>query len=409
MGEGAFSAGNPANMGFLDMACSMPLGCNGTRPQAPRPSSMDDALALLWSSSFGRGPCYIPFSGGRESSMWLATATRYARRGGHDDPIALTLSYPGLVTEEELRVQERVVAHLGLAEWERVEPEGSLDLVGPVAGATLTRTGPIWPANAYVMTPLIEAARDGVFVFITGLEDVFTWWLWAPLVSVIERDRRPGKRDLALLAAALVPTSGRARALRRRGVPPPMPWLKPEAEREAMARLRRRHADVPRRFDRAVVTQVTHRCFDGAAGTLRAIGDAVGTSVDQPLRRPDVAESIAGAGGWRGYRSLKTMLLEMCGDLLPADVFAKRAGSDLTPLFFSDASREFAAGWSGAGLDESVVDTEALRRTWLSDTPDVRSACLLQYAWLTERGSVPGGSMPTPELLLTHSYTSEAP
>lgn len=343
--------------------------------------------------------------------MWLATATRYARRAGHDDPIPLTLSYPGLATEEELRLQERVVAHLGLAAWERVEPEGSLDLVGPVAGATLTRTGPIWPANAYVMTPLIEAARDGVFVFITGLEDVFTWWLWAPLVSVIKRDRLPGKRDLALLAAALTPASERARALRRRDVPPPMPWLKPEAEREAMALLRRRHAEVPRRFDRAVVTQVTHRCFEGAAGTLRAIGDAVGTSVEQPLRRPDVAESIAGAGGWRGFRSLKAMLLEMCGDLLPADVFNRRAGSDLAPLFFSDASREFAAEWSGTGLDESLVDTEALRRTWLSDTPDVRSACLLQYAWLTVRGSVAGESMPTPELLLTHthSYTSEAP
>jgi hypothetical protein len=185
-----------------------------------------------------------------------------------------------------------------------------------------------------------------------------------------------------------------------------MPWLRPEAEREAMARLRRRQADVPRRFDRAVVTQVTHRCFHGAAGTLGAIGEALGASIDQPLRRPGVVESIAGAGGWRGFRSLKAMLLKMCGGLLPADVFAKRAGSDLTPLFFSDASREFDAQWSGAGLDESVVDTEALRRTWLSDTPDVRSACLLQYAWLTERVSELGASIPTAEL--AHTYTSEA-
>jgi hypothetical protein len=340
--------------------------------------------------------------------MWLATATRYARRNGHDDPIPLTLSYPGLASPEEHRIQERVVTQLGLADWERVEPEGSLDLIGPVAGATLTRTGPLWPANAYLMTPLIEAARDGVFVFITGLTDFFSWWMWAPLVSVIERHRRPIKRDLVLLTAAMMPTSMRARALRGRNVPPTMPWLRPEAERKAMALLRRRQADVPRRFDRAMVTQVTHRCFDGAAGTLRAIGDSVGTSVDQPLRRPGVAQSIAGAGGRRGFRGMKTMLLEMCGDLLPAEVFAGRPGANLAPVFFGDASREFAASWNGAGLDESVVDTEALRRNWLSDTPDARSACLLQYAWLTERISAAGGSLPTPELLLTHSYTSEA-
>lgn len=385
------------------MACGMPLGCSGECPQAPCATTLDDALARVWSSSFGRGPCYLPFSGGRESSMWLATATRYARRTEHDDPIPLTLSYPGLATEEELRIQERVVTHLGLTGWERVEPEGNLDLVGPVAGATLMRTGPIWPPNAYVMTPLVEEARDGVFVFITGLADFFSWWLWAPLVSVTPRDRRVGKQDLALLAATLTPTSARARALHRRDVPPPMPWLRPEAEREAMMRLRLRQADVPRRFDRAVLTQVTHRCFDGAAGTLKAIGEAFGTPIDQPLRRPGVPESIAGAGGWRGFRSMKAMLLNMCGEDLPAEVFAKRAGPDLTPLFFGDASREFAAQWSGAGLDESVVDTEALRRSWLSDTPDVRSACLLQYAWLTDRVSEAGGSIPNPEVALTHT------
>jgi hypothetical protein len=407
MGDGAFSVGNPANMSYLDMACGMPLGCSGERPQPPRATSMDDALARVWSNSFGRGRCYIPFSGGPESSMWLATATRYARRNGYDDPIPVTLSYPGLATDEELRIQERVVTHLGLTDWERIEPDGGLDLIGPVAAATLVRTGPVWPANAYVMTPMIEAAQDGVFVFITGLADFFSWWMWAPLVSVIERRRPHTKRDLGLLAAGLLPTSGRARALRRRAVPPPMPWLTAEAESEAMRLLRHRQAAVPRRFDRAIVTQVTHRCFDGAAGTARAIGDAVGTSVDQPLRRPGVAESIAGAGGWRGFRAMKTMLLEMCGDLLPAEVFATRAGSDLTPLFFGDASREFAAEWSGAGLDESVVDAEALRRNWLSARPDVRSACLLQYAWLTERVSA-AGSTPTDELLLTHSYTREA-
>jgi hypothetical protein len=405
MGAGAFSVGNPAQMTFLDVACSMPLGWNGDHPVRARTSSLEEVCARVWSPCFGRGPCYIPFSGGRESSMWLATATRYARGNGHDDPIPVTLRYPGLVTDEELQVQERVVAHLGLADWERIESD-DLDLVGPVARSILTRTGPMWPANAHTMAPLVEAARDGVFVFITGLTDFFSWWMWVPLVSVLERHRRPIKRDVALAAAALLPVSLRARVARGRAIPPPMPWLRPAAERDAFALLRRRQADVPLRCDRAMTAQVTHRCFDGAAGTLGAICETFGTAIEQPLRRPDVVEAFAGAAGWRGFRGLKTMLLAMCADVLPEELFAKRPGADLTRIFFGESSRDFASTWTGTGLDESVVNPEALRREWLSDTPDPRTACLLQYAWLTEAAR----STPTEsELLLTNANQREAP
>jgi hypothetical protein len=408
MDAGAFSAGNPANVSFLDLACGMPLGCNGDRPRMPLPASLDEVCMRLWSGSFGRGPCFIPFSGGRESSMWLAAGTRHARRTGYDDPIPVTLRYPGLASREELQVQERVIAHLGLADWQRIEPDGDLDLIGPVAGATLARTGPLWPPNAYLMAPLIEAAHDGVFVFISGLIDFFAWWRWAPLAGVLAGHRRPSKRDLALLAAALTPTSLRVRAARRRGFPPPMPWLRPAAERQALALLRRRGADVPLRFDRAMVTQATHRCFDGAAGTFSALGETLGTSIDQPLRRPGVVASLAGVGGWRGFRGPAEALRQMSGDLLPPEVLAPRPAPDLTRVFFGDASREFAAHWSGAGLDESVIDVVALRRSWLSERPDPRTACLLQFAWLTEQAS-DTGSMPTAEKhLLTQSSKREA-
>lgn len=405
MGTGAFRFGNPAGLTFLDVACGMPLGWNDERPVVARTSSLDETCARVWSRCFGRGPCYIPFSGGRESSMWLATATRYARGSGHEDPIPLTLRYPGLATEAELDVQERVVASLGLADWERVE-SADLDLIGPVARSVLAWTGPIWPPNAYLMAPLVEAARDGVFVFVTGLSDFFSWWRWAPLVSVLERRRRPVKRDVSLAAAALLPVSLRVRAARRRASPPPMRWMQPAAEGEALAVLRRRQADVPLRCDRAMAAQVTHRCFDGAAGTLGAIGESLGTSIVQPLRRPDVVESFAGAAGPRGFRGLNAMLLAMCGDLLPADLLDRRPGADLTRVFFGNTSREFAANWTGAGLDESVVDAEALRRNWLSDAPDPRTACLLQYAWLTEqaRSTSTGG-----EPVLTNSNQRETP
>ena len=144
MEAGASSVGNAASLTLLDVACGMPLGCNSDPPPAPHRLSLDEFTTRLFSSSFGRGPCYMPFSGGRESSMWLAMATRYARRHGHGDPLPVTLRYPDLASPEQLMLKELVVAQLGLADWERVDPDDDLDLIGPVAGAALQRTGPFW-------------------------------------------------------------------------------------------------------------------------------------------------------------------------------------------------------------------------------------------------------------------------
>jgi asparagine synthase (glutamine-hydrolysing) len=334
-------------------------------------------------------------------------ATRYARTHGHSDPVPLTLQHPGLASSEHLALQERVIAHLGLADWERVEPE-DLDLAGPVAGGVLRRTGPLWPPHAYVMAPLLEASRGGVFVLLTGVGDFFAWWRWAPLAGVLAGHRRPTARDARLLAAMLLPASVRASAARRRGSPPPMPWLRPAPERDALRLLRARRADVPTRCDRAMTTQVTHRCFTGAAGTFRALGETLGTTTDLPLSRPGVVESLAGAIGWRGPASLGEMLRLLAGDLLPPDLLGLRSSPDPTPVFFGETCREFVANWTGEGLDESIIDVELLRKTWLSDSPDPRTACLLQFAWLTEQAAN-GISVPTTgDLLVTHTHNQES-
>ena len=157
------------------------------------------------------------------------------------------------------------------------------------------------------------------------------------------------------------------------------------------------------RFDAAATTQITHRCFGGAAGTFRALGEAIGTTTDLPL-------SPTRGGGVIGRRR-RLARIRRAADDAPATVRRPpsvrpahpRPAPDLNPVFFGEASREFAANWTGAGLDESVVDTEALRRNWLSDRPDPRTACLLQYAWLTEQVAI-GSRPPTAgELVLTQS------
>lgn len=410
MGGGAFTLSNGAAMTSLDVACGMPLGRND-RKHAPalRHLSLDDFAERLFSCCFGRGPCYIPFSGGRESSMLIAIGTRYARRHGYRDPVPITLRSPDLGSAEQIRLQERVIAHVGLTDWERVELKENLDLIGEVAARTLLRTGPLWPPNAYMMVPLLEAARDGVFVLVTGFSDFFSYWCWAPLSSLLAGHRRPAPRDVALLGAMLMPAPMRARMARRRGVPPPMPWLRAPAEQRALAMMARRQAEVPVHFDRAMRTQVTHRCFDTAARTIRGLGEAFGTTTDLPLCRPEVVASLSSAGGWRGFDGLTDLLQRLCGDLLPAGALAARSGPDLTRMFFGERTREFAASWDGGGLDESLVDPEMLRRNWLSDRPDSRTACLLQHAWLSEQVSCPGFLPTAGELVVTHSNRKEAP
>jgi hypothetical protein len=373
MEAGVFSVGNPAAVSFLDLACGMPLGCNRERPPAPRRSSLDEFRALVFASAFDRGPCFIPFSGGRESSMWLAMATRHARSHGHDDPVPVTLRYPGLASSEQLALQELVVARLGLADWEVVEPDDNLDLIGPVASGALRETGPFWPPNAYLMAPLLEAAREGVFVLLTGVSDFFSWWRWAPLAGVLSGHRRPRVQDAALLASIAVPASVRARSLRRQGMPP-LSWLRPDAERRALELLTTRRAVVPVGFDRACTTQITHRCFTGAAGTFRALGQALGTRIELPLCAPGVVASLAGAGGRRGFGEQRAFLQRLGGDLLPSEALPRRPAPDLTPIFFGEPSKQFASAWTGSGLDESVVDVDKLRGELVTTTSNQREA-----------------------------------
>ena len=148
MEAGVFSVGNPANLTSLDVACGMPLGWNSSPPPRPHRSSLDEFASLLFSSSFGRGPCYMPFSGGSESSTWLAVATRYARSHGHDDPIPITLHYPGLASPEQLRTPGTRHCSTGTG--------------GLGAGRARGRPRPDWPdrrRGAAADGPVVAAAR----------------------------------------------------------------------------------------------------------------------------------------------------------------------------------------------------------------------------------------------------------
>ena len=59
------------------------------------------------------GPCLVSFSGGRDSSLVLAAATRAARRHGLPLPVPVTNRFAGVPYADESTWQELVMAHRG--------------------------------------------------------------------------------------------------------------------------------------------------------------------------------------------------------------------------------------------------------------------------------------------------------
>ncbi len=388
MDRGALTGvGNPAGMTALDLACGVPLGFTPAAPLprvAPVPFDriFERAIERLYA---GGSTLFVGFSGGRESAVALAFCVDYARRHGLADPVPVTLRHPALDTADDLEAQERIIAHLGVHDWVRVPSSEELDLIGPMAAPLLRQVGVFWPFAAYTMAPLFEQAKGSTFVLHTGIMDFFSFWRWAPLAGVLAGHRRPTAQDFALALATVMPVPIRAWLARRRGIPAPMPWMRPHAERRALESFTGRRASVPIRFDRAVMTEITHRCFSGGYASFQAIGHALGTSVISPLYEYETLAAVARAGGWRGFGNRQETLKRFAGHLLPPGSLAGRPGADRNPLLFGERSRAFAANWSGEGFDTELIDVQALRQTWLSPRPDARTGGLLQYAWLREQ------------------------
>src|SRR5690625_1146418 len=83
---------------------------------APTHGSTRAALDRVATESVTGGPCYVLFSGGRDSSLVLALATRAARDNGVPDPIPVTAVYPGDEDADEREWQRLVLDHLEITE-----------------------------------------------------------------------------------------------------------------------------------------------------------------------------------------------------------------------------------------------------------------------------------------------------
>jgi asparagine synthase (glutamine-hydrolysing) len=323
----------------------------------------------------------VSFSGGRDSSTVLAVTTEVARREGLPEPIPVTLRFLEAPNAVEDDYQEKVVRHIGLRDWERIEIADELEFTGPIAATALRRHGVLFPATAFLLLPALERARGGTLIAAFGGSDMFLFWRWARVADLLAGRARPRRGDLRPLAMAALPRALRGALARRLAPPDRFPWLRDSAASEVVRILAQEVGTEPVRFNKAIETHRRHRCFSAAVRSLRALADGAGSSVSIPTYDPAYLGAVARDGGRTGWGDRTQMMLAMAGDLLPEEVLARRERS-YVDVYYGPRLRAFADSWSGGGLDDSLVDPAVLREVWRGERPDLRSTLLLHAAWL---------------------------
>ncbi len=355
----------------LQIATGIVFGAARKLPPLQRGGMPARAFESAMLPALRRGPCFVSFSGGRDSSAVLAAATAVARREGLGEPVPITIQSAAAPRSHETEWQERVVSHLGIRDWIRIEVADELDAVGPYARRVLDKHGLLWPFNVHFHLPMLEHAVSGtLFTGIGGDE------LWAASHARRERLRRR--------ALGLAPRALQARVLARNR-PIAYPWLRPQAIRDAKHVAGAHSASEPWTLMRRMRW---YRGMDSMATGTRAlalIAADAGAAIEHPLLDAGLWSAVAAAAPRGGFGDRESALAAVAGHVLPPDTVSRRSKASFDAIFFHNHARALVRDWSGAGVPEAIVDAEALRRHWHEDSPDAHSYTLLQAVWLASR------------------------
>jgi asparagine synthetase B (glutamine-hydrolysing) len=334
-----------------------------------------------------RPPCLVSFSGGRDSSVVLAVASRVARREGLELPVPATNRFPSVAAADEDEWQEHVVADLGLTEWARLEHSDELDCLGPVAAGVLRRHGLLWPFNAHFHVPLLRLASGGSLLTGIGGDEVLGESSWSETAELLKARRRPSARDVRRLAFATAPPVLRRQVLARR-LSLPYGWLRPQARRVVAAAWARQNAAEPVRWVSHVRWVQRFRYLRVGAASLQLLAADDDVHLVHPFLDPGFADAVASLPRSARFIGRTALMQRMFGGAISEELLARSTKASFDAAFWSTASREFAAGWDGSGVDPELVDVDALRDEWATGTPDPRSFTLAQSAWLAACGSL---------------------
>jgi asparagine synthase (glutamine-hydrolysing) len=296
-------------------------------------------------------------------------------------PVPATINFKGIEKAQESSWQELVVRHLGLSEWVHRDITHDLDFVGPLAAEVLRKHGILWPLNVYVHQALMHHAAGGSLM--TGMhgDGVFGGGRWLGVNQVLAGRQGPQMRDGLRVAFAVAPEWLRKVVFRQR-LRGDVPWLLPAAQEEFRRNVVSAQAGEPRRWDRWIERFSRLRSVSLAFQSMRALTGDVGALLVQPLTEPDVLAALRETGRARGIGDRTNLMRSLFDTMLPDAVLARPDKAAFGPAFRGEPSRAFARDWQGEGIDTDVVDPDAVKRQWQSESMSFNSALLMQAAWL---------------------------
>jgi asparagine synthase (glutamine-hydrolysing) len=368
----------------LEVHTGMLLGWRRTpMPHTPPGTVAGVELVLdqLLGEALAHGPCHVSFSGGRDSSVILAAATRVARRQGLPDPIPLTARYPEHPSTHENDWQEAVVRHLALREWTVLEVTTELDVLGDIAAAALLRHGVYAPTPAHSMILFARRAGRGTLLTGTGGDETLSPWDFrrTSLRELVQL--RPPSRALKWVALDALPAPIRHRIMVWRMRAPSLPWLRPEAHRW-LEQAWRESSPYQRTWGEELLGMLQSRSYEMTRAVLERFALDEGVRLVEPFFDPRFVRALARSAPRLGYATREDALEALFGDLLPREVLHRSTKATFNSALTGPRARAFAEAWDGRGVDERLVDPEALRAAWLQPAPDVRCLSSLQQAWL---------------------------
>jgi Asparagine synthase len=234
---------------------------------------------------------------------------------------------------------------------------------------------------------VLRVAGGGTLLTGFDGDGLFGGWRWERAASVLGRRARFQARDALRVSLAVAPMAVRAGWLSRGPTTSPRTWLRPQVQRVVRRRLAKERAGQPRRWDRRVEWYARRRAVVLQRLIVDALAAELGTAVRHPFAGPRVLAAVAGRGGRPGAGGRTDWMRLLFADLLPGEVIHRPDKANPEGAFWGHQSRRFIDEWNGSGLDESLVDTEALRAAWRAR--EWLSASLLHAAWLA---AVPTGS-----------------
>lgn len=377
------------DLSALEIASHIVLGSEDTGDR-PRPAPDASPIAVLERSllqALLRPPCIVAFSGGRDSSALLSVAARVARREGLADPIPATLLFPAARLSDEADWQAQVIDHLGLTSWVRQTFTDELDLVGPVAQASMRRDGLPYPYNLHLLATLIAQARGGSFV--TGLGGDQYLNPAGPSLDILARRRRPSGRDILHLGLDVSPRPVRRFVLRNR-VGLEFPWLRPEANAQLSSAWREAFLREPLRCDRRLWSLWRSRLMRHTIRRIAASGEQADVAVHQPFAEVGFVAALARHAGATGFASRTSAMHALFGDVLPAELVGRATKASFNEVLWNRHTRAFIEDIDEAELKralvalelDALVDSSALAAHWAAPDPLANSFLLLQACWL---------------------------